>query len=159
MSNNNFSTILDSIIFIIIIIIIIIKNKQNLVNKMNDEKFHVFLSYNHKIKNQVKQIEEKLINNGLRVFRDENDEDGLKVNGNDLSGQLVTAISASKIFICCITEQYCASHVCNQEIQFANKSKPIIVLMIENLSIEKIHLINVIKSNDNYPCGIGLIIK
>jgi hypothetical protein len=120
---------------------------------MNDEEIDVFLSYNWMIKEQVKQLEGKLIDSGLKVWRDER---YLKSNGSDLLGQIANAISNSKIFICFITEKYCKSQACNQEIHYANrKSKPIIVLMIENLGIDHIHLIKV---NEN-PCGIGFIIK
>ena len=87
---------------------------------MNDEEIDVFLSYNWMIKDQVKQLEEKLIDSGLKVWRDESLH-GLKSNGSDLLGQIANAISNSKIFICFITELYCQSQICNQEIHSANR--------------------------------------
>ena len=57
-----------------------------------------------------------------------------------LTSQLGTNILKSKLFLCCITEEYCKSYNCNLEIVYANsKGKSVIPLMIEKISnIEEI---------------------
>jgi hypothetical protein len=69
----------------------------------------------------------------------------------------IEAILESKIFICCITEDYCKSHISNMELEFVNDFKmPIIVLMIDNLNQIYIDTLKVV--NKTYTTTIGSII-
>ncbi len=90
---------------------------------MND----AFISYNWEIKTQVDILYRNLTNAGFKIWHDENK---LSTDSQPLKAQLADAIDNSKIVICCITEAYCKSHVCNQEISFAESlAKPLIILM------------------------------
>jgi len=118
---------------------------------MND----IFLSYNWGIQKQVEKLDKNLTNSGLKVWRDVNK---LQTDSQPLTSQLAKAIANSKIVICCLTEAYCKSHVCNLEISFADKlAKPIIVLMIQNLNPNKIHELKI--KDHNYSSDIGFLIK
>jgi len=76
-------------------------------------------------------------------------------------GFLAKAIDDLKVFICCVTKDYCASNNCNLEFDHAFRSNKLLIpILIDDLEplgyIEeekKIHEITV--SNGNYPCGIG----
>ena len=114
----------------------------------------VFLSYNWGIKDQVKKLDLNLTQAGFKVWRDEK---YLNTDSQPLQSQLADAIAKSKIVICCITEAYCKSHVCNQEISFAdNLAKPLIILMIQNLDIRKIHEFKI--NGHDYTSNIGFLI-
>ena len=114
----------------------------------------VFLSYNWEIQDQVKQLDLNLTQAGFKVWRDEK---YLNTDSQPLQSQLADAIAKSKIVICCITEAYCKSHVCNQEISFAdNLAKPLIILMIQNLDIKKIHEFKI--NGHDYTSNIGFLI-
>ena len=118
---------------------------------MND----AFISYNWKIKAQVDRLYEILTNFGFQIWRDENK---LTTDSQPLKAQLADAIANSKIVICCITEAYCKSHVCNQEISFAESlAKPLIILMIQNLNVTKIHELQI--NGHSYKSNIGFIIN
>jgi len=118
---------------------------------MND----AFISYNWKIKAQVDRLYEILTNSGFQIWRDENK---LTTDSQPLKAQLADAIANSKIVICCITEAYCKSHICNQEISFAETlAKPLIILMIQNLNVTKIHELKI--NGHSYKSNIGFIIN
>ena len=115
----------------------------------------VFISYNWNSKNQVKDLYKMLTNTyGYKVWLDDEQLNA----GNQLFSELAKAIDHSKVFICCLTADYCKSKNCNLEFYYAYESnKPMIILMIENLKpydITKIHL-----TGTNNSCGIGLIIR
>ena len=80
----------------------------------------------------------------------------LQNSENPLTAQLGNGITNSPIFLCCITEDYCKSHNCNLEIEYANsKDKHIVPLMIQK--IDKIKEIKV--NGRNHKSGIDFIIK
>jgi len=115
----------------------------------------LFLSYNWGIQDQVKKLDLNLTQAGFKVWRDEK---YLNTNSQPLKSQLAEAIANSKLIICCITEAYCKSHVCNQEIGYAdNLAKPLMILMIENLDTKKIHEFRV--NGHDYKSDIGFIIS
>lgn len=122
---------------------------------MNQSK-DIFFSYNWEIKSEVLQLEEKLSHfTDLKIWRDERE---LKNDQIPLSSKLAAAIKESKLFICFITINYCKSHNCNLEIEYANTiAKPIIVLMIDRLRIEDI--VDIAVKGRSYGTGIGFIIK
>ena len=114
----------------------------------------VFLSYNWAIQEQVKKLDLNLTQAGFKVWRDEK---YLNTDSRPLQSQLADAIAKSKIIICCLTEEYCKSHVCNQEIAYAdNLAKPLIILMIQNLDTKKIHEFKI--NGHDYNSNIGFII-
>ena len=118
------------------------------MNELND----VFISYDYNIKPQVISLEEKLKEFGFTVLRYENER-----QSTQLYGQIAQAIRRSKVFLCCITKDYCASNDCNLEFDHAfslNKTLiPVIIDDIEPSSIDEI----LIKDRGT-PCGIGFII-
>lgn len=120
---------------------------------MNEEK-DVFISYNWNIKSQVKQLDKRLSEIGLRVWLDEKE---LQHSDLPLTAQLARGIKESKVFICCITKDYCKSFNCNLEIEFASTlAKPTIVLMIDDLKPTDISDIQI--TNRRFTSGIGFLI-
>ena len=72
--------------------------------------------------------------------------------------ELASAIKSSKVFLCCITKDYCKSYNCNLEVEYANaKKKPMISLMIEKIDPTDIDDIQV--TDRDQTSGIGFIIK
>lgn len=121
---------------------------------MNLNIYDVFLSYNWAIQEQVRKFDEKLQSeSGLKVWRDERN---LINSNNPLTSQLSEAIKASKLIVCFITKQYCQSHNCNLELEWANTlKKSLVVVMIEKLDLSGGIQVNGFK----YNSGISFIIK
>ena len=117
---------------------------------MND----VFISYNHLIKKQAKQLYDVLTSLNYKVWMDQTD---LTAGSNALTSELATAIKNSKVFLSCITKDYCRSFNCNREIEYAsNTKKQMITLMIENIDPATIDEIPI--TGHNQKSGIGFII-
>ncbi len=115
----------------------------------------IFLSYDSKIKDQVKQLHEELEKEKFKVWLDDNQ---LRAGNNALTAELARGIKEAKVFVCCITKDYCKSNNCNLEIEFASScKKKMIVLMIEKLEPTKIDEIQV-EDRLKYS-GIGFIIS
>jgi len=114
----------------------------------------IFISYNWNIKKQVKLLYEILTNLNYKVWIDENE---LNAGNNSLTAELAKAIKTSKIFLSCVTKDYCKSYNCNLEVEFANDAaKTMIFLMIDKLDPTQIHEIPVNKRDKT--SGIGFII-
>ena len=114
----------------------------------------IFLSYNWKIKEQVKLLHEKLEKEGFKVWRDDRE---LHAGNSALTVELAKSIKKSKAVICCITKDYCKSNNCNLEIEFASScKKQLIVLMIDKIEPTEIDEIQ-IEDRLKYS-GIGFII-
>jgi hypothetical protein len=116
----------------------------------------VFISYNHaSSKKEAYNLFDTLtLDYGYKVWLD---RDQL-FPGMTLHGKISKAISDSKVFICCITREYCASKNCNLEFNYADEeNKPMIVLMIDNIPIGDIFKIKI--TNTNNDCGIGMLIR
>jgi hypothetical protein len=114
----------------------------------------IFISYNWNIKEQVKALCEKLTAQKYKVWRDDKE---LNAGNNALTAELANGIKTSKIFLSCVTRDYCKSYNCNLEVEFANQSKKImIILLIDKLDPTEIHEIE-IKDRDK-KSGIGFII-
>ena len=116
--------------------------------------YDVFISYNWAIIDQVAKFDGKTEKKtGLRICRDVRD---LTNSSNPLTAQLSVAIRKSNLIVCFITKQYCQSHNCNLEVDWANTlKKPLVVVMIEKLdSNEEISV-----TGFNYNSGIPFIIK
>ena len=121
---------------------------------MNEVK-DVFISYNWNVKNEVKYLDKKLTESGVKVFLDDK---ALQTNDLPLSIQLTNEIKKSKIFLCCITKDYCKSLNCNLEFEYANTiAKPIVVLMIDDLKPCEINDTKI--NNKRYSSGIGFMIE
>ncbi len=116
----------------------------------------IFISYNWAIKKQVKQLYDILTEtNKYKVWMD--DKDLTSRFNKPLTSQLAKNILKSKLFLCCITEEYCKSYNCNLEIQYAHsEGKSMIPLMIEKISkIDEIKL----NGRDDEESGINFIIS
>jgi hypothetical protein len=125
-----------------------------LVEKKNKNKMDIFLSYNWNIKEQVKLFHEELEKENFKVWRDDKQ---LHAGNNALTAELAKGIKESKVFICCITKDYCKSNNCNLEIEFASScKKQMIVLMIDKIEPTEIDEIQV-EDRLKYS-GIGFII-
>jgi len=117
---------------------------------MND----VFISYNHLIKKQAKQLYDVLTSLNYKVWMDQTD---LTAGSSPLTSELATAIKNSKVFLSCITKDYCRSFNCNREIEYAsNTKKQMIILMIENMDPATIDEIPI--TGHDQKTGIGFII-
>lgn len=105
-------------------------------------KFDVFISYSWKSKPQVAILYKNLIDElGIKIWWDNNEI----VGGSNLRQQICKGICESKTFLCCITEAYCESLNCQEEIEFARTlKKDFIVLMLEKIDIKKIGSIGMI---------------
>ena len=120
--------------------------------------YDVFISYDFKLKDKVLRLYNNLSELGFKVNCIFNLNDSKETTSSaSLSLKHIEAILESKIFICCITEDYCKSHISNMEIEFVNDFKmPIIVLMIDNLNQIYIDTLKVV--NKTYTTTIGSII-
>jgi hypothetical protein len=95
-------------------------------------KYDVFISYNWKLKKEVKQLESKLKTLGWRVWRDERK---LQSNHSPLTSLTALSLRRSAVFLCCITSKYCESNHCSLEIEFASAlKKPMVALMNEKIN-------------------------
>jgi hypothetical protein len=74
--------------------------------------YDIFISYNWNVKKQVKLLHEILENLNYKVWRDEKE---LNAGNNSLTAELANAIETSKIFLSCVTKDYCKSYNCNLE--------------------------------------------
>lgn len=94
--------------------------------------YDIFISYNWDVKEKVKNLYNELTKNqNLKVWMDD-----YEIGPNRLVDELSTAISNSKIFLCCITKKYSESENCKDEIDYAKVlKKNIIVLMFERVPI------------------------
>ena len=94
--------------------------------------FDVFISYNWDHKVQVRNLYDMLTKNyGLKCWLDD-----VELKPNSLMDELAKGITNSKVFLCCITKQYCKSSNFIGEINHArNLDKPMVILMIERLGI------------------------
>ena len=122
----------------------------------NELQKDVFISYNWGIKKQVQQlynILEKEFN--FKVWLDDKD---LHAGNSALTAELAKGIKNSKVFLSCVTEDYCKSYNCNLEVEYAAAKKiPMIVLMVEKLDPLKIDEIKVTGRDET--SGIGFIIS
>ncbi len=117
---------------------------------MND----VFISYNWKIKDQVKKLYQVLTSLNYKVWMDQTD---LNAGSSPLTAELALAIKNSKVILSCLTKDYCKSYNCNLEVEYASaKKKQIITLMIERMDTTKIDEIQV--TGRGQASGIGFII-
>jgi hypothetical protein len=96
-----------------------IKNFKNFKN--------IFISYSNANRNVVYKIAEKLKAN----FNVWVDIDNLKV-GDNLYENIADGIRNSSLFICFISEEYCMSKCCTEELVFAdNLKKKILLVMLQ----------------------------
>jgi len=121
----------------------------------NPSQKDVFISYNHKIKDQVRQLYDILTNEfKYKVWLDEKE---LNAGNSPLTAELATAIKNSKVILSCVTKDYCKSFNCNLEIEFASTGKKeMVVLMVDKLDTTEIDEIQV--TDRNQKSGIGFII-
>ena len=116
--------------------------------------FDVFISYNHLIKEQAKQLYAVLKSLNYKVWMDEAE---LNAGSSPLTAELALAIKNSKVILSCITRDYCKSYNCNLEVEYASaKKKQMITLMIEEINPATID--EIIITGRNQASGIGFII-
>jgi hypothetical protein len=119
----------------------------------------VFISYNWSIKEKVKELYQELINLNYKVWLDDNElNDNNLNNNNNNNNETANGIKNSKIFISCITNDYCKCNSCNLEIEYAlAKKKQIIALIIDNnIDTAKIDEIQ-ISGRENQTSVIGYL--
>ena len=115
----------------------------------------VFISYNWGVKKQVKALFDILTSSNYQVWLDEND---LNSGNSALTAELAKGIKQSKVFLSCITNDYCKSNNCNLEVEYASaKKKPMIALMIDRIDPTDIDEIQITGRLDE-TSGIGFII-
>ena len=122
---------------------------------MEKVQHEIFISYNWSIKNSVQKLYDILTSSlNYKVWLDEKE---LNAGNSPLTAELASAIKRSKVFISCITTDYCKSYNCNLEIEYASAKKAeMIVLMVENLNPVNIDEIQV--TDRDHASGIGFII-
>ncbi len=115
----------------------------------------VFISYNWGIKKQVKALFDILTCLNYQVWLDEKDLNG----GNSaLTTELAKGIKQSKVFVSCVTTDYCKSYNCNLEVEYASANKkPMIALMVDRIDSTDIDEIQITGRLD-VTSGIGFII-
>ena len=96
-----------------------------------ENQYDVFISYNREFDTQVKTLYYELtVTHNLSVWLDE-----FETMPNSLLKDFAKGIKASKIFICCVTKNYCNSAFCVDEITYAKKlKKKMVVLMLDKVS-------------------------
>jgi hypothetical protein len=115
----------------------------------------VFISYNWGVKKQVKALFDILTSSNYQVWLDEKD---LNSGNSALTAELAKGIKQSKVFLSCITNDYCKSNNCNLEVEYASaKKKPMIALMIDRIDPTDIDEIQITGRLDE-TSGIGFII-
>ena len=121
---------------------------------MEKIQYDIFVSYNWAIKKSVKELFNVLSSLNYKVWLDEKE---LNAGNSPLTAELASAIKNSKVFLSCITTDYCKSYNCNLEVEYASaKKKPMIVLMVEKLDPTDIDEIQV--TDRDQTSGIGFII-
>ena len=114
----------------------------------------IFISYNWNTKDQVKILYDHLKLQNYNIWLDDKE---LNAGNSRLTTELAQGIKRSKIFLCCITNDYCKSYNCNLECEFASaKKKPIIPLMIQKIETTDIDEIQI--TDRDQTSGIGFII-
>lgn len=119
------------------------------------DSIDVFLSYSWAVNNKIKQLETQLTQLGLKVFKEQKEEN----LDYPLTSQLADAIQNSNLIVSCLTVPYCRSHNCNLQIEYADSlGKSIIVLMMEDLNFEDINNI-IVTGRKNTKTRIGSMLK
>ena len=114
----------------------------------------IFISYHRGTRKEVRKLCDLLESQSHDVWLDEKE---LNAGNQPLTAELAMAIKNSKVFLCCITKDYCKSYNCNLEFEYASaKKKPIIPLMIEKINPTKIDEMYI--ADRNQTSGIGFII-
>ena len=116
--------------------------------------YDVFISYNCGTKKEVRNLCDILEKQNYKVWLDERELYG---GNRPVTAELASAIKNSKVFLCCITYDYCKSYNCNLEVEYAfRKKKPIVPLMVEKIKTTSIDDICI--TDRDQTSGIGFII-
>jgi len=95
-----------------------------------DVRPEVFISYQWDLQDAVKLLKNKLEESGFQCWMDIGQMGG----GDSLFAEIDAGIRASKVVICCVTQRYCKSEMCQREVTLADAlRKPIIPLLFEFL--------------------------
>lgn len=95
-----------------------------------EEKFDIYISYDYNSKTQIRQLYDKLT--ALYEFKIWLDEVEIDLDRN-LNKQLMNGIRESKLFMCCLTNDYTFSDTSVDEITLAEElKKPFLVLLLED---------------------------
>lgn len=112
-----------------------------------NEEYDVFISYNHKSKNQVENLYNVLSKQyNLNIWIDFK---RLKI-GDNLSIALNDGLKKSKVVIACITKSYSQSKSCQNELILASEhKKPLLIIALEEVKLKDIPEISFYISNLN----------
>ena len=95
-------------------------------------KYHVYISYELSIKNQIQCLKEKLEERNVKLC--ETNESYL---GEQQISELPHGLKRSKVVIICVTEKYFNSLQCQLEFKYAEMLiKPVIALMIDKTEMK-----------------------
>ena len=111
--------------------------------------YDIFLSYSTSFRAHVRKLYEKLtFDHNYKCWLDDIeantiesvDDYEVKPDRPKLSiTTLAEAINNSKVFLCCITKEYCTTQLNIDEINHArNVGKPLVILMMERLKIKEL---------------------
>ncbi len=113
-----------------------IKEKRNKKKKMSkkalalEEKYDIYISYDFNNKDKIRNLYEKLT--CYYEFKVWLDEVEIDLNKN-ISKQLLNGIRQSKLFLCCLSNDYTYSDTSFEEISLAQElKKPFIALILED---------------------------
>jgi len=96
-------------------------------------KYHVYISYEQSIKNQIQCLKEKLEEKNVKLC--ETNESYLD---EQQISELPHGLKRSKVVIICVTEKYFNSLQCQLEFKYAEMLiKPVIALMIDKTEMKK----------------------
>jgi hypothetical protein len=137
------------------------REETEVLNRNDNTKFDIMISYSHKEKEICKQLYDELIRAGYRVWID---FDNMHGNVMDAMAQ---AIELSQIIILCMSEQYQRSNYCRAEAQYAFKRKlkmiPILVQKYYKpdgwLSFLISHLLYIDFTKHDFPQAIEMLLK
>lgn len=98
-----------------------------------EDFYDIFISYNWAIKDQVRKLYKILTDLNYKVWLDDRQ---LETTNNPLTTQLAQGIKKSKVFLSCVTNDYCKSNNCNLKFEYAHAKAKQIIPLIQSFSLK-----------------------